>query len=309
MSKLDEQKNTIRNEFAATAELERLEMLLMGKSPKENHKLNHNNKILNSDPFKVKNSRELYNAINDDNIVSVERVYKYSTSNVTGNLDSADELHQSAIFSNNPINRKNMAEAVDDKISFNNNKANIDEGATSNLPLYKILKSKDHIIAQYSDGNYYPAIIKSVIHGGYLSAAYDIIFDGYSTIENISWKDVKSLVTTTIESDIVSKKHETFSSHSDAYTWSKKHGIPPPPKPPRIHKSIHNLIMQIKKDENVNNFSKELSINNDAVANNQTNINIVENNNSSFLSDSIPSVPIVNATIFARAKGGWKSKK
>jgi hypothetical protein len=73
-------------------------------------------------------------------------------------------------------------------------------------PLYKILKKGQQVYAKYinpqapvafgknrEDVKYFPASIQAVMHGGYMSAKYDIIFVGFEAVgtRTVSWQDIR----------------------------------------------------------------------------------------------------------------------
>ncbi len=66
---------------------------------------------------------------------------------------------------------------------------------TVSEPIYKRLQVGDSIMALYrGDGNYYLAVVRAVIHGGYWSANYDVEYEGYGgEMGNVSWQEVQEL--------------------------------------------------------------------------------------------------------------------
>jgi hypothetical protein len=117
-------------------------------------------------------------------------------------IKSHDDLHQEAIFSAPSSAFASTSEAIIARHSALEISA--EETMTrcnTNRPLYKILKKGDRILAKYSDGMYYPAKILTTIQKNYPSASYDIEFEGYGTLTNISWKDALLIPSTNPESN------------------------------------------------------------------------------------------------------------
>lgn len=71
-------------------------------------------------------------------------------------------------------------------------KATISTHIIENGPIYLTLKVGDDVQAEYkNDGRFYDAKIMRVIHGGYSSAEYDVMFDGFNDVENLSWRKIR----------------------------------------------------------------------------------------------------------------------
>jgi hypothetical protein len=92
---------------------------------------------------------------------------------------SIDKIHRDAIFS---------AAEINDPITPNNFCTHSDE---TKQPLYMLLKVGDSVLSRYSNGNYYQAVVKSVTHGGYPSAQYDVEYPNYfNERQTVSWKNL-----------------------------------------------------------------------------------------------------------------------
>ena len=60
------------------------------------------------------------------------------------------------------------------------------------LPLYKKLNIGDIIYAKFKcDGKFYKASVVRTIHKNYMSAMFDVKFDGYGNVETVSWRDIR----------------------------------------------------------------------------------------------------------------------
>lgn len=63
------------------------------------------------------------------------------------------------------------------------------------LPLYKKISKGDFVMVRYmGSSDYYRAQVVTTIQKGYTSCKYDIRFDGYSSIETVSWQDVSEIL-------------------------------------------------------------------------------------------------------------------
>ena len=129
---------------------------------------------------KIKRKKDMIAAIESDNSSIVdhlnEEVYRINS------LNYNEDRHHEAIFS-----------APSSSVV----KPSLQNSTTTdsfNLPLYKKLSKGDYVMAKYSDGKYYKAKIITTIQKNYPSARYDIQYEGYSSIETISWRDVQDVV-------------------------------------------------------------------------------------------------------------------
>jgi hypothetical protein len=65
-------------------------------------------------------------------------------------------------------------------------------------PMFKRLKSRDRVMARYSaDNQYYPAVVRAVMHGGFSSAQYDVLFDGFQELYTLGWADISAILSPT----------------------------------------------------------------------------------------------------------------
>ena len=106
-----------------------------------------------------------------------EKILRLSSSSTSH--DSIDKIHQDAIFSTTKMSDSTSSSHIHPLI----------ESDEARKPLYQVLKVNDLVFSRYSDGKYYQAVIKSVTHGGYPSALYDIEYLNYSNErQTVSWK-------------------------------------------------------------------------------------------------------------------------
>ena len=93
---------------------------------------------------------------------------------------------------------------------------------SSSRPIFKRIKAGDDVQALYKvDYKYYPAIVKSVIHGGFTSANYDVEYIGYNECGNVSWRELRENEALVEENDdnmfIETSKAIEVSSALDSY--------------------------------------------------------------------------------------------
>jgi hypothetical protein len=237
--------------------------------------------------------KNIFHAINDE------------TSSTLGNIrnelkstDNIDELHYQAIFSINSLpssilNDQNDKIYKEDRGSVQENPPKVEENKLT-TELYKTIKRGDIVLAQYPPGDkFYRAEVISVIHGGYISAKYDVKFlDTFNntSLITLSWKNIKNISNINFETK----------------------------------EAIGREIVKIITDTNIDQFGRNVSD-----FRQKKNIVSVYNNSAATVADElhlrkqqcpVPAVSIIdqpdseisyfNSSILnAKKQGGWRMKK
>ena len=177
----------------------------------------NSNNNLNPSPLDNFTPREsfkniaLRNAIDDEEQTTIGKYYSsLSSPQARQSILNSDDLHEAAIFSAITVQYNCAPNNKQENFRSDQGTKNIDPSVAKIVenhkilkcvsiecpePLYKSLKVGDSVNAKYSDGKYYLAKIRAVIHGGYSCAKYDVEYINFksSHLQNLSWKDIKSI--------------------------------------------------------------------------------------------------------------------
>lgn len=164
----------------------------------------------------VRISEKLVSELNSDEVYSIASSYTDTTRQKSPEhrSESISYIKSFSKYDSNPSDEAKPETTV-----------NYVAGVDDNVPVYKKLKAGQRIFACYEkDGKTYPAVIKSVIHGGYSCAKCDVIFDGYEGIETIDWRNVVTVQASTASQKVVDERVSAASTSKDTFGREVRNG-------------------------------------------------------------------------------------